>query len=368
MRRRVLVVGGGIAGVSLGYELSRDHEVLVVESEPTLAAHSTGRSAALFVSGIGPEPIRHLSRASLPLFTELADELGTPAILRQRGGLHTAWTAEQGAAVQVFVANEPAVAAVSADEALALCPVLRREGLRGACWDPLAGDLDVMALHDGYVRGIRRAGGEVATDAGVLQLARTATGWGAQLGDDRSVQVDVVVNAAGAWGDRVNALAGLPTQWLTPCRRTAALAAFGGPSWTGPAVGGIDGSWYAKPEGDAVLVSPCDETPVSPGDARPEELDVALALERVNEATVLGLRSVRTAWAGLRTFADDHVPVVGWRDDDRTLFAYLGQGGYGIQAGPALARLGAHLVRGDLPPEQEQLAASVAPDRLQVRR
>jgi D-arginine dehydrogenase len=136
--------------------------------------------------------------------------------------------------------------------------------------------------------------------------------------------------------------------------------------WTGPVIGGIDGSWYAKPEGDAVLISPCDETPVPAGDVRPDELDIALALDRVNQATTLGLRSVRTAWAGLRTFAVDHVPVVGWVDTDRTLFAFLGQGGYGIQAGPALARFGATLLRGDaLPPEGAPLVDALAPARLQ---
>lgn len=355
-----------MAGASLGYELSRDNSVILVETEPTLAAHSTGRSAALYVSGIGPEPIRVLSRESLPLFEELAEHLSTPPLTRRRGGLHTAWSEEEALEVKAFAQNDTVLTPLSADEALELCPVLRRETLRAACWDPCTADLDVMALHDGYVRGIRRSRGQVLAGVALTGLARTGTGWRALLGDGRSLDVDVVVNAAGAWGDAVNRLAGRPTRWLTPYRRTAAMSPAGYHAWTGPVIGAIDGSWYAKPEGDAVLISPCDETPVPVGDVRPDQLDVALALARINEATTLGLRSVRSAWAGLRTFAADHVPVVGWVDSEKTLFAFLGQGGYGIQAGPALARLGATLVRGDaLLPERGRLVAALDPARLQ---
>jgi D-arginine dehydrogenase len=364
VRTTVLVVGGGIAGASLGYELSDDHEVILVEAEATAGAHSTGRAAALFVRGIGPEPIRQLSRDSFPLFDELEDELGTAALRRTRGGLHIACSDEQLTAVDAFALLDPGLQVVSAEQALSLVPVLRPDLLRGACWDDEVADLDVMALHAGYLAGLRRRGGQVLVGTGLVALQRSVGSWRAELATGRVLDADLVVNAAGAWGDDVNRIAGVHTHWLTPCRRTAVLSAPPRGGWTGPVIGAIDGSWYAKAEGDAVLLSPCDETPVQAGDVRPDELDVAVALERVNAVTTLGLRSVRSAWAGLRTFAPDHVPVVG-QVQDLPLFAFVGQGGYGIQAGPALARLAAQVLRGSaLTSEDQLLAKAMSPQRL----
>jgi D-arginine dehydrogenase len=344
---RVVVVGGGIAGVSLGYELAHDHEVVVLEGERALAQHSTGRSAALFVAGLGSEPVKELSQASLPLFDELQFRLGTAELLRQRGGLFTAWDDEEAAALQGLVGSVPALETVSTDAALSVFPFLRTDSLAAVAYDPTVADIDVMALHSGYLHGLRRRGGEVQVGARVTDITRTGAAWRVERADGRAVEADVVVNAAGAWGDAVNAVAGAPTSWLTPCRRTAVHALSPRLSPAGPVVGDARGTWYLKPEGEGVLVSPCDETPVQACDVRADELDVACALERVNERTLLELRSVRTAWAGLRTFAADHLPVVGWHPEVEGLFCFLGQGGYGIQAGPALARVAAQVLRGE---------------------
>ena len=339
----VLVVGGGMAGVSVAYELAADASVLLAETEPTLAAHTTGRSAAVHAPSYGPPVMRELTAASAARYRELETELDTPPLLTPRGVL---WVAADDRAA-AHLADLPATP-VTPTEARALCPVLA--DVDAAAHDAGASDIDVMALHQGYVRGLRARGGRIRTGSPLRTLHRDGTGWHATLGADE-VRAGIVVDAAGAWADTVAALAGVPTVGLRPLRRTIALAT--GPTPVDPAwplvVDAAD-RFYFRPEGTRVLVSPADETPTDPGDARPDELDVALALDRVNAATTLGLRSVHTAWAGLRTFAPDGVPVVGaWPDHPGFVFL-AGQGGYGIQLAPALAVLGADVARGAPPP------------------
>jgi D-arginine dehydrogenase len=343
---RVLVIGAGMAGVSLGFELARDHSVVVLEAERTPAQHSTGRSAALFLSDYGPPEVQEVSRASRPLFEELQSQLGTPALLRPRGALLVATDAASAGALDGWMAGG-AMQPVPGSRCAELCPVLDASQVEHAGYDKAACDIDVIALHDGYVRGLRARGGELCASAVVVAAERTRDGWRVDTADGRHWECDVVVNAAGAWGDEVWPLFGVAGHGLVPCRRTIALARTAvpvDPHW--PIVGDVAETWYFKPEGLGLLVSPSDETPSEPCDARPDPLDVALALDRVNAMTTLGLRSVISAWAGLRTFAPDRLPVVGPHPDDATLFSFVGQGGYGIQTAPALARGAADLLRG----------------------
>ena len=179
------------------------------------------------------------------------------------------------------------------------------------------------------------------------------------------MRAGVVVDAAGAWADAVAALAGVPGAGLTPYRRTIAACPVGDPSVLTvdgavlPMIADAAERWYLKAEADVVLVSPADETPAEPGDARPDELDVALALDRVGSATTLGLRSVRTAWAGLRTFAPDRAPVLGARPEHPGFFFVAGQGGSGIESAPALAALAASVVLGHPAPADVELDPAV---------
>lgn len=321
----VLVIGGGIAGVSIACELAADADVLLVEAEPELARHTTGRSAAVFAPSYGGPVVREFTLASEQLF---GDGILTP---------HPAlWIAVDDDGVDQLgdMDAEP----LTTQQAVELCRVLRPP--LAAAIDRTAQDIDVMALHARYVRGLRERGGEIRTATPVTDLRRDGDGWVA--GD---LKADVVVNAAGAWADQVAARAGVPTIGLQPKRRTAVLVeAEADPAW--PLVADAAGSFYFRQESGGLLISPADETPSDPCDAKPDDVDVALAIDRVNAATTLGLRTVRTAWAGLRSFVADGEPVVGvWPDHPGFVF-FAGQGGYGIQMAPALARMGADIVLG----------------------
>jgi D-arginine dehydrogenase len=238
-----------------------------------------------------------------------------------------------------------------------------------------AADIDTEALHQAYVRGLRARGGGVRSAAPVTAVERITGGWRVRAGEDVVVDCAEVVDAAGAWADRVAALAGVPVLGLQPFRRTIAVVAvpdatrLRGPDPVLPMVCEAAERFYFKSEttaaGPALLCSPGDETPVEPHDARPDELDVATALERVEAATGLGLRSVRTSWAGLRSFVADRRPVVGSWAGHPGFWFFAAQGGFGIEPSPALAAFGAAVITGSPVPADLPVAASaLLPDRL----
>jgi D-arginine dehydrogenase len=370
----VAVVGGGIAGASVAYELAATRSVVLLEAEATLGSHSTARSAATWIPGHGVAVVRALITASGPRFGALAAELGAPPLLAPRPVLWTASDADSAASLAAHVAEragEPeAPVPVDPDEARRRCPALRE--IRAAALTETAADVDVAALHDAYVRGLRARDGMVRASARVVALRRDGAGWRIGLGDGATLMAGEIVDAAGAWADGLAALAGLPPLGLTPLRRTIAVARVSEPTRLqspdgGPLPMACDASdrWYFKADGPHLLVSPADETPVEPGDARPRDLDVALALERVEEVTGLGLRSVVTSWAGLRTFVPDRRPVVGALPDHPGFWFVAGQGGSGIETAPALSALAAAVVTGSAPPADVPVdPAELAPARL----
>jgi D-arginine dehydrogenase len=249
-----------------------------------------------------------------------------------------------------------------------MCPVLDPAYVAGGLVEPDARDIDVHALHQGFLRGIRARGGHISTTAPVTSLALDDATWTIQAGS-ATYQAAAVVNAAGAWADVVGSMAGLAPIGLTPKRRTAFT--FGGPEghsrW--PMVVDMDEQFYFKPEGPAILASPCDETPMAPCDIRHEELDVAVGIERVQAATTLRIRHVKSAWAGLRSFVPDHRPVVGEDAAAPGFFWLAGQGGFGIKTSPAMARAVTGLICDrSLPDDLIKLgitAADLAPGRLE---
>ena len=309
----VAVVGGGIAGVSAACELAETgRSVVLLEQEEQLAHHTTGRSAAIFLESYGPPAVRALTVASRADYDAAPERFGTPRLLEPRSAL---WIAppSQLADLARLVAEVPTLQTIEPSDAADRCPVLRLDRLAGAAVEPDASDIDVLALHQGYVRGLGQAGGTVVRSARVIALDRGDDGWRVGWAGGELTATTVVL-AAGAWGDELARAAGAGPIGLRPLRRTIAVCRV--PSETaldpgGPLVCDAAHTWYFKPEGPNVLVSPADETPSPPCDARADEADVALGIERVNEATTLGLRSVVSSWAGLRTFAPDRVPVVG---------------------------------------------------------
>jgi D-arginine dehydrogenase len=373
----IVVIGGGIAGVSIGYELAAHRRVTVVETEASLAIHSTGRSAAMYVHGHGTSAVRALISASGPRFATLPEELGGPPLLRPRPVVWAAFDDAGGRALRAELAEragEPnAPVELSVDEAVARCRMLRPEQLHGAAVIETACDVDAMALHQAYVRGLRARNGNVLASTPVTGLTATSRGWRVRCGDGQILDTADVVDAAGAWTDVVAGLAGVRPIGLQPYRRTIVVARVPDPSRIRPLgatalpmVVEATERCYFKAEGNHLLLSPGDETPVEPGDARPAPEDVAQALELVEELTALGLRSVQSAWAGLRSFVADRTPVVGSRPEHPGFHFFAAQGGSGIETAPALAAIGASMIIGDLPPSDIAVdPVSLTPLRLE---
>ncbi|MGH7749984.1 MAG: NAD(P)/FAD-dependent oxidoreductase, partial [Candidatus Dormibacteria bacterium] len=305
----VVVIGGGIAGVSIAYELAAHRRVTLLETESTLASHSTGRSAALYMPGHGGPLVRALINASRPRFDSLAEKLGAPVLLHPRPVFWAAFDDDGAQALRAELAERAseldAPVQLSVQQAIARCPALRPDALRAAAVTEDACDLDAMALHQAYVRGLRQRGGCVQVAAPVTELAAVSGGWRVRCGSHEVLRAADVVNAAGAWVDVVAGLAGVPALGLRPLRRTIVVARVPDPARLRtpdgsplPMVMEARERCYFKAEGEHLLLSPGDETPVEPGDVRPDPLDVALALERVEAVTGLGLRSVQSSWSG----------------------------------------------------------------------
>ena len=363
----VAVIGGGIAGVSIARELASEARVLLVDKEPRLAYHTTGRSAAMYLQSYGNAPVRALTVASWEDFEALRAEVDGAPLLIPKPLL---WTADAEAApeLEVLLASDRPLRPLTPDETVARCPALRRELVAGGAEDVHAMEIDVDLVHRAYLTSLRARGGTVRTDAEAGRLERDGSGWRLVVGTE-AVLCDRVVDAAGAWADQVAVMAGAAPVGLRPLRRTIFTSPIRGwgdvSGW--PFISDAGERFYFKAEHDQVMVSPADEVPDQPRDARPEETDVAAAMEVVNRFTTLELRSVRTAWAGLRTFAPDRTPVAGEAPDAPGFFWFAGQGGYGIQMAPALARSGAALVLGrDLP--ADVTALGVRPEQISPAR
>lgn len=352
----VVVIGAGIAGASVAASLAGNGaSVAVLEAEPHAGYHSTGRSAALYSTLYGNAPVRALTRASLAYFMALPAGADGATVLRRRDTLFLAQPGQQ-ALVEAFLADpdiRERTTALDADAVLARVPLLRRDQVASALLDATSADIDVDLLHQGFLRAARAQGAHLQLGAAVQAIEREGAHWLARTAH-ASFRAPVVVNAAGAWADEVAALAGVAPVPLQPLRRTAVLIDLpeGVDAAPWPAVIAIDESHYFKPDAGLLLISPADETPSPPCDAQPEELDVAIAVDRFETLTGRPVRRVRHRWAGLRVFSPDRTPVVGFEPSAPGFFWCAGQGGYGIQTSPALGRAAAALALGrPLPPD-----------------
>src|SRR5438270_1756973 len=347
----VAVIGGGIGGISVASELALDRSVVVIEAEREPGLHATGRSAASYVPSYGPPMVRRLTAASLPDFDALSDEVGR-ALLIPRPVLYVADAARVPALARLLVAQRGGpVREIAVRDALRLCPGLRPDVLVRTAIDESASDLDVAGVLEAFAARLRARGGRIVLGGRVTSIRRGLTTWTVQAGPTLVVAGEVV-NAAGAWADPVARLAELPSLNIQPRRRSIFLARSlqVRPPAGWPFTLAADETFYFKDEGESVLVSPADATPVEPHDARPDELQIARVIEAVNRMTTLGIRSVAQSWAGLRSFAADGEPVVGGLDRGEGFHWVAGQGGYGLQMAPALARLAAAAIRGEAIP------------------
>lgn len=370
-RSDVLVIGAGVAGASVAAELAPRRRVVVIEMEDQPGYHTTGRSAAVFAECYGNRLVRALTRASRP-FLERPPSGGEAPLLAPRGWLSIArrdQLEQLGGLERELLASGGTVQPVSEAEARALVPILRRGHVAAALLDRSAMDIDVHALHHFYLRRLRAAGGETVTGARAVAFDRAGGDWCVHT-TQGDFAAPLVVDAAGAWADEVGRLAGATPIGLVPMRRTALI--LDPPRETPvsgwPMVVDAEESFYFKPEGGRLLASPADETPSPPCDARPEDLDVAVAIDRITAACELEVSHVRRKWAGLRSFVADRSPVAGFDLRTPGFFWLAGQGGYGIQTAPALSRLAAALALGEPIPDdiaaQGVTAAQLAPDRL----
>lgn len=338
---RFLVVGAGIAGASAAAELAVHGDVVLIEAEDQPGYHSTGRSAAMFTETYGPPAIRALTAASRAFLTEPAGFTDT-RILGPRGIMLIGREDQAESLDQAEAVAREAEGGqrLDRDEAVALAPILRPDYVAGAVLEPAAMEIDVHALHTGFLRLFKARGGRLLNSARLEDLNRTDGRWraGTTAGP---ITATTVVNAAGAWADLVAEIAGVAPIGLVPKRRTAVVFEPAEPvdatGW--PMVNDVDETFYVKPESGRFLASPADATPMPPCDVQPDELDIAIAIDRVERATTLSARRLVNKWAGLRSFVADGLPVVGWDDWAEGFFWLAGQGGYGIQTSPALSRL-----------------------------
>lgn len=363
-----VVVGAGIAGASVAYWLAPHGRVLVLERESQPGYHSTGRSAALFMASYGGPQVRALSLASLPFYAQPPEGFSEHPLISPRGALMVAspgHEAELEAHWQVLGQTSPDARRLSVQEACDLVGVLRPDQMVGALLEPDASDMDVHAIHQGFLRGVRRHGGQIRCDAEVVAAQRSASGWQVRLSDGSTVSGRVLLNAAGAWADTLAGLAGVQPVGLQPCRRTAFTFAPPPDQPIGhwPMVYSAAGDWYIKPDAGMLLASPANADPVGPHDVQPEELDVALAMHSIGEMTTLTMHRPARTWAGLRSFVADG-GLVGGPDDAVADFVWVAaQGGYGIQTAPAMGEACAALARG-LPLPAHIAAQGLTPEML----
>ncbi|KAB0265482.1 NAD(P)/FAD-dependent oxidoreductase [Microvirga brassicacearum] len=366
-----LVIGAGVSGASAAFELAASGSVALIEAENVPGYHSTGRSAALYTRNYGVPIVQRINAASHDFFMNPPPGFAEYPLLTPRGSLTVAGPGDEDRLEAVLALSSPgnAIELIPAAQALSLAPVLRPEQVGAAALEGGVMDMDVAALHQGYLRGLRQRGGTITCGSRVERLERRGGLW-VLTAADVTISGRIIVNAAGAWADEIGAMAGAVRLNLVPKRRTAILidSPAGLELGTMPAVEFIDGEAYFKPDAGKIMASPGDQTPAAPHDAQPEEWDVAVLVDWLESRTTLSIRRIAHSWAGLRSFVDDEVPVVGFDRQAENFFWLAGQGGFGIMMAPALSKAARNLiVSGMLPLELRNRGIEerhLSPDRL----
>jgi D-arginine dehydrogenase len=365
-----LVIGAGISGAAAAYELAAHGSVAVLETESRPGYHSTGRSAALYTRHFGSATVRRLNAAGLPFYTNPPMGFAEHPLLTPRGGLTVA-NSEQRAEIDAQLelgAKDGSVIELTPAQALQRAPFLKADSIAFAAFEEGFLDMDVAAIHQGFLRGLKARGGRVICDAPIMRLERIGRAWHA-ASDNTLVRAPIAVNAAGAWADKLAALAGAAPVGLVPKRRTAIQIDLpnGTDTRSWPAVDEAGYGCYVKPETGRVMASPADATPSEPCDAQPDDYDVAVIADWLERRTTIPVRRINHKWAGLRSFVADETPVAGFDDQVPGFFWLCGQGGYGIMLAPTLGRAAAQLiVHGSLPADLTDAGvttAELAPER-----
>ncbi len=356
-----IIIGGGAAGLSAAAALSSFGRVALLEQESAVGYHATGRSAAIFADGYGDEIVQQLSAASRPIFEAPPFDTDGVPLLTPRGLLYLVM---RDRSLPVVDDDYGGFSALSVAEACALVPVLRAEAIERAFYDPNAADINVHGLLMGWQKQIRGNGGSIFRDCLFDGAQRRDGIWTLATGTD-VLSAPLLINAAGAWADRVGAMLGARPLGLQPMRRTAATIAVSDDHAprTWPMVIDTDESVYFKPESPGLMLSLAEETLCEPGDAAPEEIDVATAVFRFEKLADIAVRTIASSWAGLRTVTSDRRPIVGYDADVDGLFWLAGQGGFGIQTAFALAQLSVDIITGQSGHDVAHMATVLSPTR-----
>jgi D-arginine dehydrogenase len=345
-RADVLIIGGGIAGVSLAARLAGHVRVILLEREGVLAYHSTGRSAAVYSEAYGNASVRAWTREGRGFFEAPPPGFTDVPLVSSRPTLFVA-RAEHMSDAEIMLAENPGIVrSMPPAEALARMPILRKGEFAAFVEEPGSRDIDVGALFEGFRRMALAGGANIRTRQEVVALDRGGDGWMVTTGAD-TFTAPILVNAAGAWGGMIGMLAGLGDAGLQPMRRTAMIVepppGVDVSKWMH--VNDIAESFYFKPEAGMLLASPVDETPMEPCDVQPEEIDVARAAHEIERATTMKVARIRRRWAGLRTFTPNRTPRFEFDARADGFFWLVGQGGYGMQTAPSLSVRAAALIR-----------------------
>lgn len=370
----IVIVGAGMAGASLAWQLTASPaaqaagalRVLLIEREAQPGYHTTGRSAALFMESYGPPGIQALTRASRAFYSHPPAGFADGELVSPRGAMYIAAAGEEAnlwALQATLTAQGARLHRLDTAGAQAHVPVLRPEACAAALYEADPMDMDVHAIHQGFLRGFKAAGGQVRCNVQPTAVQRVDEKWTITLTEgatEATVQCDTIVNAAGAWADELGQLMGAPAIGLVPKRRSA---------FTFEPPAGVDiarwpmlldwrESFYVKPDAGLLLGSPANADPMPPHDVQPEEMDVAIGIDRIQTVLDVAIRRPRATWAGLRCFVADGEPVIGWDEACAGLFWLTAQGGYGIQSAAGASWLAAGLLRREALPDDLQRALS----------
>jgi D-arginine dehydrogenase len=365
-----LVIGGGISGASVAYELAATGSVVVIEAETAAGYHSTGRSAALFTRNYGSKTVRAINAASEAFFESPPDGFCETAMLGERGFLAVASPGREAQLDKLLNLSTDAapVHLLTAQQAMDKSPLLKPELVAAGAYEPGVTDIDVASLHQGYLRALKQRGGHIHLGHRIDGLRRTKQGW-TVTAKNQTLTARTVINAAGAWADEVGQMAGAALIRLVPKRRTGIIVDVPTDMDLSrmPATEFIGEEAYVKPDAGKLMASPGDETPVAPQDVRPDEMDMAILVDWLQRNTRLNVKRIAHSWAGLRCFVADGDPVVGFDPHVPDFFWLAGQGGYGIMMAPTLARASAGLITNNTLPD-DLVQSGVSPEDMSPMR